>query len=68
MLWWVTIPFSGGIFPTQGLNPGLLHWQVDSLPLSHLGGSEPLLRAAYKVAANIRARDQRWDEKEAAGT
>ena len=26
-------------FPTQGLNPGLLsllHWQVDSLPLSHL--------------------------------
>ena len=26
-----------GIFPTQGLNPGLLHWQVDSLPLSHLG-------------------------------
>ena len=29
-----------GIFPTQGLNPHLLcllHWQVDSLPLSHLG-------------------------------
>ena len=28
------------IFPTQGLNPHLLcllHWQVDSLPLSHLG-------------------------------
>ena len=24
------------IFPTQGPNPGLLHWQVDSLPLSHL--------------------------------
>ena len=22
-----------GIFPTQGLNPHLLHWQVDSLPL-----------------------------------
>ena len=21
-----------GIFPTQGSNPGLLHWQVDSLP------------------------------------
>ena len=33
-----------GIFQTQGLNPGLLyllHWQVDSLPLSHLGS--PLL-------------------------
>ena len=26
-----------GIFPTQGSNPHLLHWQVDSLPLSHLG-------------------------------
>ena len=29
-----------GIFLTQGLNPGLLHllhWQADSLPLSHLG-------------------------------
>ena len=28
------------IFPTQGLNPSLLrllHWQVDSLPLHHLG-------------------------------
>ena len=24
-----------GIFPTQGLNPHLLCWQVDSLPLSH---------------------------------
>ena len=29
-----------GIFPTQGLNPCLLcllYWQVDSLPLRHLG-------------------------------
>ena len=26
-----------GIFPTQGLNLCLLHWEVDSLPLSHLG-------------------------------
>ena len=26
-----------GIFLTQGLNPCLLLWQVDSLPLSHLG-------------------------------
>ena len=27
--------FLQGIFPTQGLNPSLLHWQEDSLPLSH---------------------------------
>ena len=26
-----------GIFPTQGLNPHLLYWQVDSLLLSQLG-------------------------------
>ena len=26
-----------GIFLTQGLNPHLLPWQVDSLPLSHWG-------------------------------
>ena len=26
-----------GIFPTQGSNLSLLYWQVDSLPLSHLG-------------------------------
>ena len=32
-----------GIFPTQGLNPCLLHWQVDSLPLSHQGSPCPSL-------------------------
>ena len=26
-----------GIFPEQGLNPCLLHWQADSSPLSHTG-------------------------------
>ena len=30
-----------GIFLDQGLNPGLLHWQVDSLPPSHQG--QPLI-------------------------
>ena len=33
----VAILLSRGIFPTQGLNPRLLHWQADSLPLHHLG-------------------------------
>jgi len=27
-----------GIFPDQGLNLCLLHWQAESLPLSHQGG------------------------------
>ena len=33
----VAVPSSGGIFPTQGLNLRLLGWQVDSLPVQHLG-------------------------------
>ena len=40
ILEWVAILFSRGIFLTQGWDPcllSLLHWQVDSLPLSHLG-------------------------------
>ena len=28
-----SLSFLQGIFPTQGSNPGLLHWQVDSLLL-----------------------------------
>ena len=31
---------AGGIYPDQGLNPCLLHWQADSLPLSHRGSPE----------------------------
>ena len=31
-----------GFFLTQGLNPGLLHWQVDILLLSHLGSPRNL--------------------------
>ena len=37
ILEWVTHFFLQGIFLTQGLKPSLLHWQEDSLPLSHLG-------------------------------
>ena len=32
----LAFPFPG-IFLTQGSNPGLLHWRVGSLPLSHQG-------------------------------
>ena len=37
ILEWVAIPFSRGLFLTQGLNQHLLHWQVDFLPLMYLG-------------------------------
>ena len=36
-----------GIFPTQGSNQCLLHWQVDSLLLSHLGGPKRLLTSLF---------------------
>ena len=32
-----------GLFPHQGSNPCLLHWQADSLPLSHQGSSTDVL-------------------------
>ena len=40
ILEWVAIPFSRGsswLNQIQGLNPGLLHWQTDYLPLCHPG-------------------------------
>ena len=45
--YWSRLPFPSpgdlpvpGIFLSQGSNPCLLHWQADSLPLSHLGSQE----------------------------
>ena len=37
-----------GIFPDQGLNMCLLHWQVDSLPLSHQGSPEVQFLILFK--------------------
>ena len=34
-----------GIFPDQGSNPCLLHWQADSQPLRHQGSPERILVA-----------------------
>ena len=38
-----------GIFPDQGSNPCLLHWQADSQPLRHQGG--PLLPNSFSLPA-----------------
>ena len=38
-----------GIFPDQELNPCLLHWQVDSLPLSEQGSPGFNFRCNFKV-------------------
>ena len=39
ILEWVAISFSRGIFPTKGLNPGLLHCRQMLYHLSHQGSS-----------------------------
>ena len=36
-----------GIFPDQGLNPCFLHWQADSLLLSHQGSSYVSFRIQF---------------------
>ena len=43
--YWSRLPFSflQELFLTQGLNPPLLLWQEDSLPLSHQGGPEEII-------------------------
>ena len=40
ILEWVAFSFSKGIFPTQGLNPGLPHCRWIPHQLSHKGSSE----------------------------
>ena len=49
--YWIGLPFPApGDLPNLGLNPGLLHllhWQVDSLPLRHLGISVITWRVCY---------------------
>ena len=54
ILEWVAISFSRGIFLTQRWNPILLHWQVDSLPLSHQGGSNNHIRRCDRGKAGTR--------------
>ena len=41
-----------GIFLTQGLNPSLLHWQADSLPLTHLG-NPPLKYQIFEIIFKV---------------
>ena len=50
MLEWVVIPFSRGIFPSQGSNPHLLHCRQILYHLSHQGSPSPLLTSFYFVS------------------
>ena len=46
---WIAISFSKGIFATQGSNVCLLHWQADSLPLSHQGNPYSIHKKVLKL-------------------
>ena len=51
-LGWVAISYSRDIFLIQGLNPHLLcllHWQADSLSLSHQGSHDYLIFMATSI-------------------
>ena len=47
----LTCSMTCGILPYQGSNPCLLHWQVDSLPLSHQGS--PLLLFNHMFCSHL---------------
>ena len=60
------LPFPSlqGIFPTQGLNPHLLHWQVGSLPLRRLGSPVNLVRVIKKKGKyEVFTLDKKWDSR-----
>ena len=43
--YWSSLPFPPqGDFPNPGLNRSLLHWEMDSLPLSYQGNSRLFLK------------------------
>ena len=56
--YWSGLPFpSLGIFLTQGLNLCLLHWQAESLPLSHLGSPDAGITIPFFQMMKSRLKD-----------
>ena len=51
ILYWVNFPFSRGIFPTQGSNPGLLHYRQILYQLNHKESSRILEWVAYPFSS-----------------
>ena len=50
-----------GIFLDQGLNSCLLHWQVDSLPLSHQGSHDKHIRIGENWSGVQITHKEPWD-------
>ena len=60
ILEWVAFPLLQGIFPTQGLNPGLLHCRWILYQLSHKGSPRILEWVAYAFS-----RGSSWSRNQA---
>ena len=59
--WNGSFPFSRGIFPTQGLNPGLLHCRHILYQLSHKGSPRILEWVTYPFSrGSSQPRNQTW--------
>ena len=56
ILEWIAYAFLQGIFPTYGLNLCILHWQADSLPLSHLGSPQGSLLNPSSACSGVGSR------------
>ena len=51
--YWSRLPFLQGLFPTQGSNPCLLHWQADTSLLSHQGRHRQPSSSALRVMQEL---------------
>ena len=51
ILEWVAFPYSRGVFPTQGSNPGLLHCRRILYQLSHQGSPRILEWVAFPFSS-----------------
>ena len=57
--YWSGLPFpSPGYLPDPGIEPGFLHWQVDSLPLSHLGS--PIFLHTRKKLESVEGQAEKY--------
>ena len=60
--YWSGLPFPPqGIFLTQGSSPYLLHWQANSLPLSHLESSAVIISKWQNLNKSKLTNGQSWE-------
>ena len=60
---WASCSMTCGIFPDQGLNPCLLHWQEDSYPLYHQSSSKACLMERWETEYSILSRSHVFQNK-----